>query len=572
MTRRKGSWRARMLAAGTTSLLMIGLLSPPGAQATTALFTESFTGSSLSPEVIVTMPTVPSGTNQACLTASADVAAAPVPGCQTPAIDSSGSGALRLTPAVNGRVGAVFNAVTIPTSAGLDARFNLYQYGGTGADGIAFVMAAVDPATQVPPASTGVAGATLGYARDGASSGLANGYLGIGFDRYGNYSINSISGTGCAAPSWAGVGPNEVTVRGPGSGTAGYCLLGSTMESSYPGPQPVLSGSTRSNSAVPVEVTINPSGSPIVNAGGFTVPANSYLVAFTGVGQTAQSFTGALPDASAMYPSSWLDTNGVPLQLAFGWVASTGASNDVHEVTSSSVDTAGGDVATLPVTAAYAGTDSGSTGSGTLTVDPTVGPGTAVGSAVTVAVTLPSALSFGSIGGSGWTCTILTATTASCTTTGTSYGAGTQFPQISAAVNVVGPVSPEIIEGTEARTLAPSAKGYLANPTVNAPTPTPTPTEPTSDAILAADAKIKRNGRTRLTKRNPQTTGGSAVTTGVQCRSRSRGDLRYCSIIRRKNGAVFIRTYGYRLNVRVVWKAPATATESAYKVTRTYRT
>jgi len=570
MTLRKGPWRARVLAAGTTSLLMIGLLSPPGAQATTALFTESFTGSSLSPEVIVTMPTFPSGTNQACLTASADVAAAPVPGCQAPAIDSPGSGALRLTPAADFRVGAVFNAVTIPTSAGLDAEFNLYQYGGTGADGIAFVMAAVDPATQIPPTSTGVAGGGLGYSPYGTSSGLTNGYLGIGFDRYGNYSTNTYSGTGCAPPSWAGSGPNEVTVRGPGSGLAGYCLLNSTMESSYPGPQPVLSGSTRSTSAVPAEVTINPSGSPIVNAGGFTVPANSYLVAFTGVGQTAQSFTGALPDASAVFPSSWLDSNGVPLQLAFGWVASTGGATNVHEVTSSSVDTAGGDVATLPVTAAYVGTTSGSSGSGTLTVDPTVGPGTAVGSAVTVALTLPSALSFGSVGGSGWTCTIATATTASCTTTGSSYGAGTQFPRISAAVNVVGSVTPEIIAGTEARTLAPSARGYLANPTVSEPSPTPA--EPTSDDILAADAEIKRNGRTRLTKRNPQTTGGSAITTGVQCRSRSRGDLRYCSIIRRKNGAVFIRTYGYRLNVRVVWKAPATATESAFKVTRTYRT
>lgn len=570
MKLRNGPWRGRMAAAGTTLLVMIGLLAPSAAQATTALFNEPFTGSSLSPGVVVTMPAFPSGTNQACLTASGDVAATPVPGCEAPAMDSGGSGALRLTPAGDDRVGAVFNAATIPTSAGLDAKFNLYQYGGTGADGIAFVMAAVDPATQVPPTSTGVAGGGLGYSPEGGSSGLTNGYLGVGFDRYGNFSTGSYSGTGCAAPSWQGFGPNEVTVRGPGSGTAGYCLLNSTMESSYPGPQPVLSGSTRSTSAVLAEVTINPSGSPIVNAGGFTVPANSYLVAFTGVGQTAQSFSGTLPDASGVFPPSWLDTNGVPLQLAFGWVASTAGITDIHEVTNSSLDTAVGDVATLPVTAAYVGTVSGSSGSGTLTVNPTVGSGTAVGTAVTVSLTLPSALSFGSVSGSGWTCTIMTATTASCTTIGTSYGAGTQLPQISADVNVVGSVTPEVIAETQVRTLAPSARGFLANPTVSAPTPGPN--DPTSDDVLAADAKIKRNGRTRLTKRNPQTTGGSAIRTRVQCRSRSRGDLRYCSIIRRKNGAVFIRTYGYRLSVRVVWKAPATATESAYQVTRTYRT
>ena len=67
--------------------------------------------------------------------------------------------------------------------------FNSYQYGGTGADGIAFVLAAVDPANPVLPSVIGQSGGALGYsAQNSNNNGLSYGYLGVGFDAYGNFS------------------------------------------------------------------------------------------------------------------------------------------------------------------------------------------------------------------------------------------------------------------------------------------------------------------------------------------------------------------------------------------------
>ena len=84
---------------------------------------------------------------------------------------------------------------------------------------------------------------------------------------------------------------------------------------------------------VPVEVVYNPSSSPVTTASGLTVPAGDYDVTFTPVGGPARSLVGALPVVpSGLYPSSWVNASGFPKQLAFGWVASTGANTDYHEI------------------------------------------------------------------------------------------------------------------------------------------------------------------------------------------------------------------------------------------------
>ena len=35
---------------------------------------------------------------------------------------------------------------------------------------------------------------------------------------------------------------------------------------------------------------------------------------------------------SGLYPASWVNANGIPKQLAFGWVGSTGSVTDFHEI------------------------------------------------------------------------------------------------------------------------------------------------------------------------------------------------------------------------------------------------
>ena len=118
-------------------------------------------------------------------------------------MDSAGAGVLRLTEAQDDQEGGALT-ISVPASNGLDATFDTYQYGGTGADGIGFVLAAENPANPVAPTQIGQPGGDLGYAAGHATEdeGLAYGYLGVGLDVYGNYSNPSSNGSGCTDPSW----------------------------------------------------------------------------------------------------------------------------------------------------------------------------------------------------------------------------------------------------------------------------------------------------------------------------------------------------------------------------------
>ena len=156
--------------------------------------------------------------------AAGNATANPLASCAAPT-DAQGSGKLRLTSSATGLEGGVFASTSVPTSQGLDVTFNSYQYGGSfGADGIAFVLAAVDPANPATPSVIGQSGGSLGYsAQNSNNAGLSHGYLGVGIDAYGNYS-NKFEGTGCTDPAnIAQRMPGQVVVRGPGNGTVGYC-------------------------------------------------------------------------------------------------------------------------------------------------------------------------------------------------------------------------------------------------------------------------------------------------------------------------------------------------------------
>ena len=73
--------------------------------------------------------------------------------------------------------------------------FRQFQYGGTGADGIGFFL--VDGSTNLT--ATGANGGSLGYAqKDGSQPGIRGGYIGVGFDSFGNYyNDGEYRGTGC---------------------------------------------------------------------------------------------------------------------------------------------------------------------------------------------------------------------------------------------------------------------------------------------------------------------------------------------------------------------------------------
>ena len=414
---------AAILAAGFVTL------NPQLALASgVVLVNEPFTGTTTASSEWV-LPSAPSGTNVACMTASTATSQTPIPGCGPPA-DSSGSGALRLTADSTGEEGGVAYGLSVPSSDGIDAIFDSYQYGTTnGADGIGFFLAAANPSNPQPPSAIGQPGGDLGYSADGsAHSGMTYGYLGVGLDVYGNYATTSGEGTGCTSdPTWVTSGTHSspksgVTVRGPGNGTVGYCALTSTYSTDTTENLDGGGSGTRSSSAVPVEVVINPSGSSVTvaatttltphNFSSFTVSANSYQVEFIPIGSSsAQILTGALPNASSILPSGWYNASGIPYQMTFGWVGSTGGDDDVHEVNLVQSGTISGTPPQLSATVADNASGAPPHDSNmdyTVDVSNASGAGTE-SDAITATDTIPSGetpvnTGSGWSGGTGWSC------------------------------------------------------------------------------------------------------------------------------------------------------------------------
>ena len=95
----------------------------------------------------------------------------------------------------------------------VEIEFDHYAYGGSGADGIAFVLS---DAKVTPQA--GAYGGPLGYGARSTVNGFAGGWLGFGIDEYGNFSTEG-------GPSGPGRRQQSVAVRGSGSGTSGYPYL-----------------------------------------------------------------------------------------------------------------------------------------------------------------------------------------------------------------------------------------------------------------------------------------------------------------------------------------------------------
>ena len=183
----------RMVARATAVTLLISAVAvgttvaAPRAHAAagTVLFSQTFHDNTLDgPAGSLALPTAPAASgNTACLTASGNATANPLASCPT-ATDTQGAGKLRLTQNITNQEGGVFASTSVPTSQGLDVTFNTYQYAGDpDADGIAFVLAAVNPANPVTPAAIGQSGGALGYSAPSSNvPGLSYGYLGVGFD------------------------------------------------------------------------------------------------------------------------------------------------------------------------------------------------------------------------------------------------------------------------------------------------------------------------------------------------------------------------------------------------------
>ncbi len=444
------------------------------------------------------LPTGQGGTNGACLTAGPVSAITSIPNCASPP-DTSGNGALRLTTNAGNSVGAVFYQASLPTTQGLDLTLDTYQFNGTGADGIVFALAAANPANPTPPASTGPLGGNLGYAAaqgGSGATGMPYGYLGLALDVYGNFENTPLAGgSGCTIPSPLVANrayPESVTARGPGTGSVGYCILGTTATTynqssgggsgngtiSNVGPGLTLdkqSATTRAGVMVPVEMAINPSASVTTTASGLSVPALSWLIAFTPIGTTTQqTLTGALPTTSnnpalATFPASWINpVTGIPYQLTFGWTASTGGANEYHEVNQLVATTLVGAVPDLSI--GVSDNESGHMLAGnkaTFILAPGVAStGGSESNTLTVTDTLPAGMTPGAATSpSDWACATAGQTVTCTYTPGSAIAAGTSLPNITVPVTLSAGLSGSVTN--TARISSTDALPAVSNDAVN---------------------------------------------------------------------------------------------------------
>jgi type IV pilus assembly protein PilY1 len=324
--------------------------------------------------------------NYACLTAGtgASGTAGVIPAC-SPAFDASGSGALRLTPAAGNQTGAILsNFAPFPLSQGLQVTFTTYTYGGNsggtagnGADGIAFFL--TDGTTKSVPTVAGGLGGSLGYSCSQTNSqyeGLANAYLGLGIDEYGNF-LNSgdNTNTGIANTNYSGITtygtnsyyngnyyyqPERIGLRGAGNLT--WAWLHAQNPDYYSGTTPDMnktkqacsSGTYVNNSLFGVAVTTAPiTYNYNAIAGGYAVLPNSTKIAnesattranATPITYKLQISSGGLLNFAYSYNNgvfqpvlvnnSITSTNGpLPASLRFGFSAGTGGSYNIHEIT-----------------------------------------------------------------------------------------------------------------------------------------------------------------------------------------------------------------------------------------------
>ena len=484
-----------------------------------SLFDQTFKDATASGTGAVVLPATAAGAtvpNAACLTSTGNSTSGPLLSCPSSANfsgninDTPGSGVLQLTPLYASKVGGVFAATSVPTSQGLDVSFVLNQYGGGqfGADGIAFALSAVNPLKPTAPPAIGSSGGFLGYSASSNLAGLANGYLGIGFDAYGNFSNKSFQGTGCPASTFiteaALRAPAQVLIRGPGNGKVGYCAIngtGATASTATPTPVP-MQGTTRANSSVPVRILINSSRSAVVTESGFTVAAESYLVIFTPIGQAQRQLTGALPQMAAglVGAPTWLDSDGLPKQLAFGWVASTGGNTDHHEVTNVKV-TSLSNVAQLSLSQ-LSYTPAGTTLAAGDPISYVVTPGIVAGGlaeagAITVTATPQANIQLLGATGPGWVCGAPVGLP-SCVNSNGPFAAGSVLPPITVTAVAGAAISQA---ATTVSVATASSDTGLAGYSTLAPAGT-NPTAPTITALSSAVGSTAGGNQLTITGTN----------------------------------------------------------------------
>ena len=227
--------------------------------------------------------------------------------------DPIGQGWLRLTYGLN-QSGTVVYDTALSSADGLQAIFTYATYTSDptydGADGFSFYL--VDGSNPFP--NPGPGGASLGYSynTDNGAQGVPNGFVGIGFDEYGNFSANFV---GACNPNLLPAAvycipdptPNSIVVRGSGNLTdvPGYYLLARSSA--------VIKTGSRAT-AHKVRITLTPPSPSVL----LTVEMDS--------GSGYQKYIDSL-NLSTAYGQIAL-----PATFKVGFAAGTGGEWNIHEI------------------------------------------------------------------------------------------------------------------------------------------------------------------------------------------------------------------------------------------------
>lgn len=227
----------------------------------------------------------------------------------TPSIVNS---RLRLTQAVqNQATASTFQRIFPAANNRVEVEFDYFAYGGTGADGVAIVFSDATVTPQV-----GAFGGPLGYGYKVAEQqpGFAGGWLGIGLDEYGNYSVE---GGGNSVNSRR---RQAVVLRGSGAGYSGYNYLAGTCNN----------GSTNINSDCLSPKVDNTNGNPqhryriVIDS---TQPSTSFVTVSRKVGTS--SWVDLIGPINVMSLSG---QENVPNELFMSITGSTGSVTNNHEI------------------------------------------------------------------------------------------------------------------------------------------------------------------------------------------------------------------------------------------------
>ncbi|REG81575.1 PKD domain-containing protein [Algoriphagus antarcticus] len=240
-------------------------------------------------------------------------------------------GVLRLTDAQREQNGYVYIDIPFSPAYGIKASFEYFMYGGSGADGLTVFLFDADVQNFRP----GGFGGAFGYAQRNNVPGMTGGYLGIGFDAFGNYSNSSEGKIGGFSGSPNGLYPNSISIRKSGAGLNGYQFVDGKMTLDPP------SGSLGLSLDVEYQFPLSSGGQ---GTGRVTDPAiPGYRKVFlelepnpTGVGyllklEMVVTTVTNEPRTITIFP-------GIPFpyvpskNLKIGFAASTGGETNIHEI------------------------------------------------------------------------------------------------------------------------------------------------------------------------------------------------------------------------------------------------